>query len=283
MPLIRPSVPADIPAQRELWQLAFGDSDDYIDNFYRTYYRPERMVVLEEEGAVRAMTAWFDTSFVVPGRGEYRCAYLYAVATHPDWRGRGLAARLLAGADDYFRSLGISAVSTVPAEPALHRFFGRNGFRECFVDGQFGFRRDGPGQPPSAALTRLTPGDYRVLREARLAGRPHIDLPEDCLAYQAGACAFTPGGGLYALDTPSGRAALCAEGMESGALLIKELLCPPGEEQWALEQLAGLLPNWAVYRTPDGDRPFGMLKWLSPAQERAWDWSSTAYLGLAFD
>ena len=51
----------------------------------------------------------------------------------------------------------------------------------------------------------------------------------------------------------------------------------------ALEQLAGLLPNWAVYRTPDGDRPFGMLKWLSPAQERAWDWSSTAYLGLAFD
>ena len=283
MPLIRPSVPADIPAQRQLWQLAFGDSDDYIDNFYRTYYRPERMVVLEEEGAVRAMTAWFDTSFVVPGRGEYRCAYLYAVATHPDWRGRGLAARLLAGADDYFRSLGISAVSTVPAEPSLHRFFGRNGFRECFVDGQFAFLCDGPDRTPASALTRLAPGAYRALREERLAGTAHIELPEEALAYQAGACAFTPGGGLYALDTPRGRAALCAEGMESGALLIKELLCPPGEEQWALEQLAGLLPNWAVYRTPDGDRPFGMLKWLSPAQERAWDWSSTAYLGLAFD
>ena len=80
MVTVRPSRPEDIPAQRELWKLAFGDGDDYIDNFYNTCYRPERVLVLEEEGAVRAMTAWFDTAFVVPGRGTYRCAYLYAVA-----------------------------------------------------------------------------------------------------------------------------------------------------------------------------------------------------------
>jgi len=104
---VRPSVPEDVPAQRELWKLAFGDSDQYIDNFYNTYYRPDRVVVLEEDGAVRSMTAWFDTAFVLPGQGEYRAAYLYAVATHPACRGRGLAGALLAGADDYFRSLGI--------------------------------------------------------------------------------------------------------------------------------------------------------------------------------
>ena len=37
---IRTSVPEDIPAQRQLWKLAFGDEDAYIDNFYQTYYRP---------------------------------------------------------------------------------------------------------------------------------------------------------------------------------------------------------------------------------------------------
>ena len=147
MVTVRPSRPGDVPAQRRLWKLAFGDGESYIDNFYSTYYRPERVVVLEAEGAVRAMTAWFDTTFAVPGLGEYRCAYLYAVATHPDWRGRGLAGRLLSGADDYFRSLEIPAVSTVPAEPSLHRFFGRYGFRECFVDGQFEFR----GQRPASS------------------------------------------------------------------------------------------------------------------------------------
>ena len=284
MAIVRLSVPEDVPAQRQLWQLAFGDDGAYVDNFYTTYYRPERVLVLEEAGAVRAMTAWFDTAFVVPGRGEHRAAYLYAVATHPDWRGRGLAGELLARADGFFRAWGIPAVTTVPAEPALHGFFGRNGFRECFVDGQFAFLCDGPDRTPASALTRLAPGAYRALREERLAGTAHIELPEEALAYQAGACALSPGGGLYALKCPHGAAALCAEGMGNGRLLVKELLYPPEDEQWALEQLALLLPDWcAVYRTPKGERPFGMLKWLDPALEQAWDWTRTAYLGLAFD
>ena len=76
MLLTRPSRPDDIPAQRQLWNLAFGDDGAYIDNFYRTYYEPQRMLVLEEDGAVRSMTAWFDTTFVVPGQGEYRVIHL---------------------------------------------------------------------------------------------------------------------------------------------------------------------------------------------------------------
>ena len=100
---IRISRPEDVTRQRELWRLAFGDEGAYVDNFYRTYYRPERMLLLEEDGEVQAMTAWFDTTFVAPERGRYRAAYLYAVATYPEARGRGLAGQLLAGADRVFR------------------------------------------------------------------------------------------------------------------------------------------------------------------------------------
>ena len=100
---IRISRPEDIPRQRELWQLAFGDDGAYVDNFYNAYYQPERVLLLEEDGVVQSMTAWFDTTFVVPGDGDFRAAYLYAVATHPDCRGRGMSGRLLAWADDYFR------------------------------------------------------------------------------------------------------------------------------------------------------------------------------------
>jgi len=207
------------------------------------------------------------------------------VATHPEARGRGLAGQLLAGADRIFREWDIPAVTTVPAEPSLHRFFGRNGFRECFVDGQFSAPREGHGiRTVSAVLKRLTPEEYRDLREGLLAGTAHIDLPQEALAYQAGACALAPGGGLYALRTPHGWAALCAEGMECGELLVKELLCPPEDLDWVVERLPGLLPRWSfAWRTPGGVHPFGMLKWLDPEMERAWDWDSTAYLGLAFD
>ena len=45
MSIIRPSVPEDVPAQRELWKLAFGDSDAYLDNFYRTYYRSDLSLI----------------------------------------------------------------------------------------------------------------------------------------------------------------------------------------------------------------------------------------------
>lgn len=281
MPTVRPSRTEDIPAQRALWKLAFGDSDSYIDNFYEAYYRPERVVVLEEEGAVRSMTAWFDTTFAVPGRGTYRAAYLYAVATHPDCRGRGLAGALLAGADDYFRSLGIPAVTTVPAEPSLHDFFGAHGFRECFTYS--------PAAPvPAEKLIwpfSLEPVDarrYGELREAILRDIPHIAYPPDALRYQEGCCRLS-GGGLYLAETARGAALLCAEGMEDGRMLVKELAaCPEAREQ-VLSCLDRLLPGCAAVRTPGGSVKFGMLKWLDPAHEKSWDWSTAGYLGLAFD
>ena len=71
---IRISRPEDIPRQRELWQLAFGDDGAYVDNFYNAYYQPERVLLLEEDGVVQAMTAWFETTFAVPGQGRYRAA-----------------------------------------------------------------------------------------------------------------------------------------------------------------------------------------------------------------
>lgn len=282
----RISTPGDIPRQRELWQLAFGDSGAYVDNFYRTYYKPERMLMLEEDGVIQAMTAWFDTSFVVPGQETSRAAYLYAVATHPEARGRGLAGQLLADADRLFQSWGIPAVTTVPAEPSLHSFFGKNGFRECFVHGAFSCHPENSAAAPCApvGLEPLTPMAYTALREECLTGTSHITIPAEMAAYQAGACALTPGGGLYALAAPHARAALCAEGMENGQLLLKELLCHPEDLDWVLSRLPSLLPNWSrAYRTPWGDTPFGMLKWLDPEQKAAWDWSRTAYLGLAFD
>lgn len=280
MEQIRLSTPADISALRSLWTLAFGDGGPYLDNFFDTYYKPERMIVLEQDGTLRAMTAWFDTTFVVPGHGEYRAAYLYAVATHPDCRGQGLAGKLLAWADGYFRSLGIPAVTTVPAEPSLHNFFASNGFRECF-------RHDELTLPPAGEHASLPPEPisaetYAGLREAILQGTPHIRLPVEAISYQSGCCRVS-GGGLYAVETGSGVVILCAEGMADGKLLVKELLGQPAACEEAVKKLP-LLPSFSgIYRVPGKNTPFGMLKWLDKTLENQWNWDMTAYLGLAFD
>lgn len=285
METLRCSVTQDIPRLRELWYLAFGDDGAYVDNFFDTYYKPERMLVLEVDGTIQAMTAWFDTTFVVPGEGSFRAAYLYAVATDPACRGQGMAGRLLAWADDHFRSLDIPAVTTVPAEPSLHNFFGSNGFRECFTHTEFHARPGaGPEGEPPFALDKLSPFHYQELREAILARTPHIDLGEEAVAYQAGACALTPGGGLYAADTGAGVALLCAEGMADGSLLAKEILGEPEAVERLVTWLPRLLPAWSgIWRKPGEDLQFGMLKWLSPERAECWDWSAKTYLGLAFD
>lgn len=289
---IRLSRTEDIPALRELWYLAFGDDGAYVDNFFATYYRPDRVLVLEAEGAVRAMTAWFDTQFVVPGRGEYRAAYLYAVATHPDWRSRGLSGRLLAWADDYFRSLGIPAVTTVPAQPSLHNFFGANGFGECFRHVELALTPEELPPAREPVLQKAEPAEYGRVREALLADLPHIAFPEDALRYQAGCCALGTGG-LFVGHTAAGPVCLCAEEAGDGLVVLKEYLGSPEACRLALSDLGRVAParRWLVRgpRTPDecaANRTkgqFGMLKWLDPELSRSWDWSSTAYLGLAFD
>ena len=281
MERIRLSTTADIPALRRLWTLAFGDGGAYLDNFFDVYYKPERMIVLEQEGQVLAMTAWFDTTFLLPGDGAYRAAYLYAVATHPDHRGKGLSGRLLAWADEYFRSLNIPAVTTVPATPSLHNFFAANGFRECFCHDEFRItpREDSISYP----LRPLSPGEYGALREEFLADCPHIFLPEDALTYQQG-CSRISDGALYAVAAPSGRCILCAEGMEDGSLLVKELLGQPSACEETIQNLPGTLPRFGgICRLPGKTVPFGMLKWLDKARAEVWNWGTSAYLGLAFD
>ena len=72
--------------------------------------------------------------------------------------------------------------------------------------------------------------------------------------------------------------------MEAGKRLVKELRCAPEDRDLVRECLPTRLPNGCrTYRVPEGGQPCAMLKWLDPEVEAAWDWSSTAYLGLAFD
>ncbi len=270
---LRTSTPDDIPRLRALWVLAFGDGGDYLDNFFTNYYQPSRVLVLEQEGVVNAMTAWYPSTFHTEN-GDYRCGYLYAVATHPDCRGQGLASKLLAFCDEYLKNQGYHGVTTVPARPDLHIFFSQNGFRECFYQGEEEIlSTELPTPVGSLALIPVIPEEYRQLRKRFLADTPHVDLDLDGFVYQAGASKLS-GGGLYQLEN---RSLLCLEGGEAGQCYVKELL---GDEV-ALSLLPTVFPAHRYFvRRPQGDWAFGMLKWLC---EIPWDWENQAYLGLAFD
>ena len=78
---------------RRLWHLAFGDSEEFIVGFFARAYSPRRCRCAAENGNVAAALYWFNAEF----RGQ-KFAYLYAVATHPEFRNRGLCRALMADA-----------------------------------------------------------------------------------------------------------------------------------------------------------------------------------------
>lgn len=287
---IRASRPEDIAAQQELWQLAFGDEQAYIDNFYHTYYRPERVLVLEEEGRICAMTAWFDTVFCLPEEGQFRAAYLYAVATHPQCRGRGMSGALLAWADDYFRGLGIPAVTTVPAQPSLHNFFAANGFRECFRLDKTCLTAPQLPEEQGARMKPVGAAEYGAARERLLAGTAHIAYPVEALEMQEGCCRVD-GGGLYVGEGPEGSFCLCAEFAGGELAVCKELLGTAAARRSALPLLGQLGGDrsWEIRQPDEGknggkeSEKFAMLKWIDEKQAEMWQWDRTAFLGLAFD
>ena len=106
----------------KLWKTVFGDSDAFLDSFFRIAFSPDRCNYLEENGEAICALYWFDCRF----QGG-KLAYIYAVATHPEHRGKGLASRLMAETHGHLQRLGYAGTVLKPAQ-GLFPFYERLGY-----------------------------------------------------------------------------------------------------------------------------------------------------------
>lgn len=111
---------ADIPALRQLWQRVFGDTDDFLDDFFLLAFSPERALVARENGEIRAALYWLHGTWK-----EKTVAYVYAVATKTEYRGQGLCRALM----EKLHTLEKRTV-LVPSDDGLRAFYGRLGYRD---------------------------------------------------------------------------------------------------------------------------------------------------------
>ena len=110
---------------RKLWKTVFGDSDEFLDSFFRIAYSPDRCKYIEEDGEAVCALYWFDCEYY-----GGKLAYIYAVATHPNHRGKGLASRLMQETHDRLREMGYAGAVLKPAE-GLFPFYERLGYQTC--------------------------------------------------------------------------------------------------------------------------------------------------------
>lgn len=111
---------------RRLWQTVFRDDDAFLDTFFAKYYHRDRLLCTLQDGqpvAVLYMLPVADTE-----RTERRLAYIYAVATDPAHRRRGLMTLLLERLSLHLGAADYDAAVLLPARAELRPFYARAGF-----------------------------------------------------------------------------------------------------------------------------------------------------------
>lgn len=261
----------DRVALQALWKVCFGDDMAYTSLYFDRYDISQRVFVARDGKAIAAMAIWFPATLVDANGEETPAAYLYAVATAPQFRRRGICRELMAFAEKHLKTLGMQAVALVPGSPELFRFYEKLGYQTAFSCQEIKVRTPQTG----IAIRPISANRYWQLRQM-LLWQDYLSYNEEELAYQKAICRQA-GGDLVQLQLEDQLACAIAE-PQGKQLMVKEVLPPEVAECAGAALLAQFGGEAAVVRTCGTQRAFGMIKWLHCRKS-----CQAAYLGLAFD
>lgn len=149
----------NIKGLKQLWKTVFGDPDSFIDGFFDIAFSPNRCRYIEENGQVISALYWLECEF----EGG-KLAYIYAVATHPYHRGKGLASRLLQQTHTELMAEGYAGAVLKPAQ-GLFPFYEKLGYQTCGYISRFTATATDP-----IPLTELDAKSYARRRREMLPG-----------------------------------------------------------------------------------------------------------------
>ncbi|MBQ9861813.1 MAG: GNAT family N-acetyltransferase [Clostridia bacterium] len=257
----------DLEAIRRIWSAVFtADTPAERDAFLDAVHVSEECVVVCENDVPISMAFFLPAVLHIQNRA-YTARYLYAAATLPAYRGKGIFSDLLNAALTALKQRGVDACFLNPAEPSLVGFYRRFGFEPTI----FSRTISGTSTTKALPIQPLSAEDYIALRQTLLPP-DHVAWDDRLLRYAVS----------YAKPIRIGEraCALCAK--NNGTLHVLELLGIPSDEQTAVCGALAHDQGCNVFRarvfSEMGDC-FGMLLSLG---ERI-PLKPAPYMGLAFD
>lgn len=250
---IKHPTPAQIPALRQLWKQAFGDTDAFLDDFFRLAFSGKRCFCVTEAGRLVSALYWFDCQC----QGQ-KLAYLYAVATDTAFQNRGICRALMEHTHRHLTASGYAGALLVPGSEGLFRFYEKMGYRTATAVRTFTCTA---GITP-VPLRKIDAAAYAALRR-QLLPTGGVIQGEETLALLEAQCGFF-----------AGDHSLLAGTLENDSFRCVELL---GDASAAPGVLCTLGASTGQFRTPGSDTPFSM--YLPLAQNPP----TPAYFGFALD
>jgi ribosomal protein S18 acetylase RimI-like enzyme len=268
---IRLSRPEDLGALKDIWNASFPGDEAFADWFLKTTTAPERALVWEDGGLVRAMLHLLPMRCRAGGL-EMSATYVYAVATLPECRGRGVAAALLTEAEEMERARGTSLIMLVPQSKSLFEYYRRQGYQDALFHARRVIRAG--REIPTGLELNDSPevGELNACFEAALHGRDRVARTA---AHWARSLSYLRALGIRRDGCLVGYAVYEPEGV------VRELVALDEDARAALE--AGVLMRLnaleAVAFCPDGPgEPYGMARAIVPGVE-----IRNGYAGLMLD
>lgn len=171
----------------QIWKTCFGDEEEYIDFYLENRMTEDNMFIICENGRAVSMASFLPVRYLWDG--EYVDArYVYAVATLPEYRRRGYAARILQFAHEHYGQPLILAL----AEERLARYYERMGFSRAFPDTRERFEQDVEALAlPEAeySMSPITAEEYVRLRNEKCAREGYVSWDESAVSYMMELCA----------------------------------------------------------------------------------------------
>ena len=236
---------------RRLWKEAFGDTDAFMDDFFRIAYKKSRCRFVRRDSKAVCALYWFDVYC-----DSRKLAYLYGVATLNDYRGQGIASYLIEKTCKELTEKGYSGVILVPGSKKLFDFYRKLGFFGCTTLTEVTCQAQG-----HTMLRPLDREEYAALRRNML---PHRGVEQDGDFLELLHSQY----GLF-----SGEDFLLCAAVNEDRAFIPEFL---GDPHKLAGVVAALGVKTATVRMPGPGRTFSMYRPLDQTPP-------PLYFGLAMD
>ena len=266
IPLFNALPPAAVKEQlRILWHDVFGDSYEYIDAFFAAYPCGEVAHTLSIGGQV--VSVLYALPFTLYNGGEnVQAAYIYAVATHPHYRGRGYMSLLMRQVEQLLSGRGVRVLFLLPATDALRGFYARLGYAHCSCrDVKEYALRDGVGEDYTLEQASSANDIYSLWVGWQRAGCPVVLHSRELIALNIASCR-AQGGGCY-MAVQGGQPVAAAFAIKDGTrlLLLAVEGCDSAACEWLKSALCRSFGVGSLSYITAGGAPSFMWHWLCDA------------------
>ena len=271
---IRPFKAEDRPQLAALWKTAFGDSDACIDAFFDLFLKNDGCLVAEaDDKVVSAMYIVRGMSMNPYRRRTLTAGYAYALATLPEYRGRGIGTAVYRAVNEAILQ-DFDCALVLPAEESLYPFYEKAGAFPISYRREARFTREELRTVPACMCMRATYPMYSSMREGLLDDMPHVSFPEDVYDFmESQGCEF-----FF-----MGNAAACTETID-GVCYVRELIDPATDHRASLSAIATWCPakEYVVYSPAYFDGPGEVKPYMLSAMKQKPTYSLPPDMWCAF-